>query len=137
MIFETKVVHCKSREFDITRDTDVYIGRPSKWGNPFSHRGGTKALFVVPTVEEAINLYDLWLNEQEALLAVLEQLRGKTLGCWCKPRLCHGDVLAARAEGCKCDVETVLYNARRSDNHIGHGSICPLRVTPVEVIGSA
>ena len=27
----TKVVHCKKELYD------VYIGRPSKWGNPFSH----------------------------------------------------------------------------------------------------
>lgn len=26
----TKVVHCKQRPYD------VHIGRPSKWGNPFS-----------------------------------------------------------------------------------------------------
>jgi hypothetical protein len=28
------VVHCKKDKYD------VYIVRPSKWGNPFSHRGG-------------------------------------------------------------------------------------------------
>lgn len=23
----------------------------------------------------------------------LDELKGKTLGCWCKPECCHGDVL--------------------------------------------
>ena len=33
---------------------DVYVGRGSVWGNPFSHRPGTQAAMVVPTVHEAI-----------------------------------------------------------------------------------
>jgi len=27
------------------------------------------------------------------LLKELEKLRGKILGCWCKPKACHGDVI--------------------------------------------
>ena len=83
------VVHCK-------RDAhDVYIGRPSVWGNPFSHKDGTRAKYKVATRDEAITRYREWLMAQPELVArARKELRGKVLGCWCKPQSCHGDVLA-------------------------------------------
>ena len=87
-----RVVHCKKEPYD------VYIGRPSKWGNPFSHKTGTKAQFKVDTREQAILAYEDWLGKQPDLLEALPELEGKILGCWCKPLACHGDVLAAYAE---------------------------------------
>jgi hypothetical protein len=88
----TRVVHCKRERYD------VYIGRPSKWGNPFSHKEGTKALYKVATVEEAIEEYEAWLQHRGNLLDALPELKDKTLGCWCKPGPCHGDVLARLAD---------------------------------------
>lgn len=88
----TRVVHCKREPYD------VYIGRPSKWGNPFAVKAGTLAAFRVATVDEALARYEAWLRDQPALMASLVELRGKTLGCWCKPGLCHGDVLARLAD---------------------------------------
>ncbi len=85
---ETKVVHCKKEAYD------VYIGRPSKWGNPFSHKPGTLADFQVATREEAVAKYEEWFKNQPELLLSLHEIRGKVLGCWCHPSLCHGDVLA-------------------------------------------
>lgn len=84
-----KVVHNKKEKFD------VYIGRPSKWGNPFTHKEGTRAEFILPTREEAIEAYRKWITEGKGnhLLNDLHELKGKTLGCWCKPQSCHGDVL--------------------------------------------
>jgi hypothetical protein len=83
-----KVVHFRKKPYD------VYIGRPSKWGNPFSHiPAGTKAQFVVATRDEAIKEYEKWIMTQPQLLAALPELEGKVLGCWCKPKACHGDVL--------------------------------------------
>jgi len=74
---------------------DVYIGRPSKWGNPYSHKRGTLARFKVSTREQAIDAYRKWLTVQPHLVAQAKQeLRGKVLGCWCSPLPCHGDVLA-------------------------------------------
>ena len=32
------------------------------------------------------------MNERE-LLSCLGELKGKVLGCFCKPKACHGDVL--------------------------------------------
>ena len=85
------VVHCKKSAHD------VYIGRPSKWGNPFSHKSGTQAQFVVATREDAVTKYREWLMTQQHLLDSLFELRGKVLGCWCSPLACHGDVLAELA----------------------------------------
>jgi len=74
-----KVVHCKKEPFD------VYIGRPSKWGNPFSLGEYTR--------EEAVERYRQWILTQPLLLGSLSELKGKTLACWCKPSACHGDIL--------------------------------------------
>jgi len=75
------VVHCKRARYD------VYIGRPSKWGNPFKiGPDGTRA--------EVISKYRAWVESELDLLAALPELHGKVLGCWCKPAACHGDVLA-------------------------------------------
>jgi hypothetical protein len=79
-----RVVHCKRERHH------VYIGRPSKWGNPFAvGRDGARA--------ECIELYELWLLEDEQLMATLGELRGLVLGCWCAPGPCHGDVLVRLA----------------------------------------
>lgn len=77
---ETTVVHCKKKPFDI------YIGRGSKWGNPFKIGWDGER-------EEIIDKYVEWIVEQPELMAALPELRGKVLGCWCKPLACHGDVL--------------------------------------------
>jgi hypothetical protein len=77
----TRVIHCKKSPFD------VYIGRGSKWGNPFKiGKDGTR--------ERVIELYRAYIREQRGLLADLGEIRGKVLGCWCSPLPCHGDVLA-------------------------------------------
>jgi hypothetical protein len=88
----TRVVHCKREPYD------VYIGRPSKWGNPLSHLPG-KGDVQVATREEAVAGYELWLQERPDLVAAAKvELRGKVLGCWCSPKACHGDVLARVAD---------------------------------------
>lgn len=80
----TTVVHCQKAKYD------VYIGRPSKWGNPFR---------VGPyTREEALEKYEEWIQTQDWLLKDIHELKDKVLGCWCKPLTCHGDVLAYLAD---------------------------------------
>ena len=64
----------------------VYIGRGSKWGNPF--RIG--AMAIAPTV---IAKHERWLADQHHLLRALDELRGHDLVCFCTPRACHGDLL--------------------------------------------
>jgi hypothetical protein len=67
-------------------DCDIRICRPGQWGNPFriGHDG---------TRKEVIEKYRKWILTQPKLLAQLYILKGKRLGCWCKPLPCHGDVL--------------------------------------------
>jgi hypothetical protein len=83
-----KIVHCKKDKYDI------YIGRGSKWGNPFSHKENTAALWIVETREDAIRLYEEWIRAQPKLVeAAKTELKDKVLGCWCAPLSCHGEVL--------------------------------------------
>lgn len=76
---------------------DVYIGRGSVWGNPYSHLLVSKAEFHVPTREIAIAMYEQYirqrLHQEPDLYLQLLELKGKTLGCFCKPKACHGDIL--------------------------------------------
>ena len=87
----------------------VYVGRGSRWGNPFTYKPGTLAEFVVPAAE-VIPRYEAWLRGQPELVAkVRAELRGKVLACWCagprglalvRPFVCHAQVLAqVAAEG--------------------------------------
>jgi len=76
----TRVVHCKKERYD------VYIGRPSKWGNPFTiGKDGTR--------EEVVEKYKEWIEKQSNLMNSLDELKDKVLGCWCFPKLCHGNIL--------------------------------------------
>ena len=75
------VVHCKRDKFDL------YIGRPSKWGNPFViGKDGTR--------DDVIAKYRQWILTQQNLLNDLHELEGKRIACYCSPKACHGDVLA-------------------------------------------
>lgn len=71
---------------------DVYIGRGSIWGNPYHiGRDGSR--------EEVIEKYKEYLHKQRPeLLGMVFELRGKRLGCYCKPQACHGDYLAELAD---------------------------------------
>lgn len=67
---------------------DYYIGKSSPFGNPY-HIGqdGTHV--------EVIEKFRVYLATNELLLArVRRELRGKILGCHCKPLACHGEILA-------------------------------------------
>ena len=79
-----RVVHCKREKHD------VYIGRPSIFGNPFSiGRDGNR--------EQVIEKYRAYFLEKiknnERFRKAVEGLRGKVIACWCKPLACHGDVI--------------------------------------------
>lgn len=79
-------------------DDGVYIGRGSKWGNPFSHLPSSYPNVIrVATREEAVRRHAEWILTQPELLAALPELVGKTLWCHCTPALCHGNILAALA----------------------------------------
>ena len=95
----TRVVNCTGGN----RNYDVYIGNrirfhpqkypQSKWGNPYS-----KNLKKLGR-ERVIEMYREYLNNKPELLALIPiELKDKTLGCWCKPEACHGDILAELAD---------------------------------------
>lgn len=67
-------------------DYDVYIGRPSKWGNPFViGKDGSR--------QAVLSKYREYLLNNSQLMKDIMQLDGKILGCHCKPAACHGDIL--------------------------------------------
>lgn len=88
----------------MSNEKNVYIGRanvvfidgqrfpdePSEFANPFKvGKDGTR--------EEVIQKYELYIREElknnNELVNKLKTLKNKTLGCWCKPEPCHGNVL--------------------------------------------
>lgn len=77
----------------------TYIGRGmgSLWGNPFTWKTGTQADFLVPK-DECLTRYEAWIRQQPDLMAKLPDLRGRILGCFCKPAPCHGDILVRLIE---------------------------------------
>jgi len=70
-------------------DDAVYVGRPTKWGNPWVvGKDGTRA--------DCVRNYMIWAYapEQAAFRAeVRVELGGKDLVCWCWPNPCHAEVL--------------------------------------------
>jgi hypothetical protein len=86
----SKVVHCKREPFD------VYIGRPSPWGNPFVlNRDGTRGEVIA---KYRRHLWQRIRQEGAPFIAQLASLQGKTLGCFCAPKACHGEVLVKAAD---------------------------------------
>lgn len=67
---------------------DVYIGRGSKWGNPFTMKNYSDEERVRVCQEYEKYFWTTDLPKQ------LNELKGKSLGCYCKPKQCHGDFLA-------------------------------------------
>lgn len=73
---------------------DVFIGRPSKWGNPFKvGRDGLR--------HEVVERYKEYLlkDRPDLVRDAKLQLRGKNLVCYCAPKQCHGDILLEIANG--------------------------------------
>ena len=64
----------------------VYVGRPTKWGNPFPMRSEAERDSVISQFED-------YLMSSPDLLAQIGELRGKDLVCFCAPRACHADIL--------------------------------------------
>ena len=82
---KTIIVHCKKDKYD------VYIGRPTDFGNPFSiGKDGTR--------EEVIEKYKQYfydrLKSDKIFKFKIKRLKNKILACWCSPLACHGDIIA-------------------------------------------
>jgi hypothetical protein len=85
--FRSYVVNSKK-----TEDYDVYIGRPSKWGNPFViGKDGTRY--------DVCKKFEDWILSQPKLIeAAKQELVGKRVACFCAPLQCHGETLARIAK---------------------------------------
>ena len=94
-------------------DHDIYIGRGSPFGNPYSHMDGTTAIYRVDTREEAIENYRVWFHRERLnnvivysrlnkMIAWLMRGGDINLVCTCAPKACHGDII-------KQYLESVLY----------------------------
>ncbi len=70
-----------------------YVGRPSKFGNPFIvGKHGTQ--------EQCVSLYRDWVYTKPELMKLIKhELQGQDLVCWCAPLPCHADVLMEIANG--------------------------------------
>ena len=103
-----KVVHKKDAY-------DVYIGRPSIFGNPFpvEHYGRSECL------KKFRDYFFQRIRTDPKFKKAIETLRGKTLACYCSPQACHGDIIeedsyeiatALAARDLKVEFNIVRYN---------------------------
>ena len=87
---------------------NIYIGRQkhllpeSKWHNPYPIRNNNRA--------EAVNRFERYIRDNKGLLKDIHCLKGKTLGCWCHPEACHGNILQKLLQ------ETMASNATNATN---------------------
>jgi hypothetical protein len=64
----------------------VYVGRPSKWGNPFTiGEHGTR--------EVVIEKFRSYFYSSGTMMDHARELKGKDLVCFCAPLPCHADIL--------------------------------------------
>ncbi len=90
-VWQPKRMVVNLKTFD---EYDVFIGRPSKWENPYRiGKDGTR--------KEVIEKYRFYLTANRELMEDIMSLDGKVLGCYCKPLPCHGDVIVRVIEEMK------------------------------------
>ena len=101
-----RVFNLKNKHSDCIGN-ELYIGRGSVLGNPYTHLPlqRTQAQVQVSSRVEAVKQYEKWLKEKieqkdekiiEQLNDIIERLKigNVNLMCYCSPLLCHGDVIA-------------------------------------------
>ena len=74
-------------------DNTQYVGRKTKWENPFK-------ITEEVSREESVRLFSEWLDnlDETKREELLTPLRGKNLACWCKlDQPCHADILLKRS----------------------------------------
>ncbi|AYV86944.1 MAG: protein of unknown function DUF4326 [Sylvanvirus sp.] len=102
---QTKIVNVKKAKLNkniindfagwVSNSNNIYIGRnmafyvpgtfKSKWANPFPVKTHGR--------DKCLELYREYILNSPTLAAALPELKGKTLGCWCHPEPCHGNIL--------------------------------------------
>ena len=78
----------------------VYVGRPTKWGNPFPVTPPSQRNHGLEDewyVQDALASFCFWIQEEEQAelrADIRQELKGKNLACWCKEGMpCHADLL--------------------------------------------
>lgn len=118
---------------------DIDITRNGKWGNPFSLKR------MKDNLELCLEYYEIYLDQQITLGRLdPSELKGKKLGCVCKPKKCHGDILAEYVNG---ERVAALYEGERfiaitgsrtiTDKKVIHNILEKLPVNAVLVLGGA
>lgn len=87
-MIEIEVVNMRTCNPPWGQPDDVRIDRATKWGNPF-HIG-------VLNRNEVCDCYEEYFDKSG--LDIAELASAKRLGCWCKPKRCHGDYLKRKIE---------------------------------------
>lgn len=99
-----KIGYDNLKEWIDDKENNVYIGRK---GIVFINKQRfptTDSVFANPfkinescTREQVVEQYEIYirnkLKDDPSLMNTLKSMKGKTLGCWCSPELCHGNVL--------------------------------------------
>ena len=99
---QPSVVAARTTAVHVKAGFDVYIGRampshaPSEFANPFRIGPDGSRNEVL---EKYAALVRKRLSEEPSFAQALRRLKGKRLGCWCKPQACHGDILVGLLEG--------------------------------------
>jgi hypothetical protein len=88
--YKDKIVHCKRQKYD------VYVGRPSIFGNPFKIGKDGDRLEVIIKFE---NYFLYKINTDEQFKRAIDKLKGKVLGCYCAPKDCHARIIVDYLEG--------------------------------------
>lgn len=100
----TPVVHCKKDEFDVyvgrgqnqAHFQDTEIGTRGWLGNPHTLEDMTRSDSIMAFASDFHEV--LFIEQQQEYIDAVTSLCGSTLGCWCKPKPCHGDVIAHAAD---------------------------------------
>lgn len=76
----------------------VYVGRPSRWGNPYViGKDGTREEVIEKYRRYALGRF---IDHNDNFADDLrDELRNRDLVCWCSPKSCHADVLLKLANG--------------------------------------
>jgi hypothetical protein len=99
----TRVINLRNIKKEYPNGIDyIYIGNKirfhpdkypqTKWGNPWA-----KDLKKYGR-DKVMAMYRENVLANPELMSQLHELKDKTLGCWCKPKKCHGDILAELAD---------------------------------------
>lgn len=95
----TRVINIKQKQ---GLNFEVYIGRPSIFGNPIVVGKVCTICGNVHDRGETLVCYRVYLmhrlEHDMKFKQAVRELKGKTLICFCKPLPCHGDILAEIAE---------------------------------------